>query len=345
MIRIGIAGLGGMGTVHARNATSTEGARLVAVASTRADRAREVAAELGVRACSYDELCSSDDVDAVVVAARSIDHARAGRKVLQSGKHLFLEKPGATTLADHDALQADAHAWPDAVVQVGYQRRYDPEFVEASRLVSSGAIGEPLLVLATSRDVRTPEPEDPGPAGGFLLDMASHDYDAACWFLAQEPLEVHAVRFSAVYPELLELGDLDNATVTIRFENDRIATTHVSRTCAFGHDIRMEVVGSEGSVLIGNGAGGAGVVTLTARDRSAFPQDYRERFVDAYRAELAAFVAACAGYGPRGPGLLEDRRTVAIGIAARAGALATAPLAVGQDWPWPSLTVAPPASA
>ncbi len=341
MIRIGVAGLGGMGTVHARNALSTEGARLVAVASTRRDRAREVAVELGVRACSYEELCAADDVDAVVVAARSVDHAAVGREILRSGKHLFLEKPGATTLADHDALQADAAARPGVVVQVGYQRRYDPPFVEASRLVSSGAIGEPLLVLATSRDVRTPEPEDPRPAGGFLLDMASHDYDAACWFLAQEPVEVHAVRRSTVYPELVELGDLDNATVTIRFDGSGIATTHVSRTCAFGHDIRMEVVGSEGSVLVG-GFGQTGVVALTARDRAAFPQDYRERFVDAYRSELAAFVAACAGDGPRGPGLREDRRAVAIGIAARASALESASLRVGRDWPWPSQPVDAP---
>jgi len=345
MIRIGIAGLGGMGAVHARNALSTKGAQLVAAASTRPDRAREAAAELGVRACSYDELCADDDVDAIVVAARSVDHAALGRKVLRSGKHLFLEKPGATTLADHDALRADAQARPDTVVQVGYQRRYDPAFVDARRLVSAGAIGEPLLVLATSRDVRTPEPEDPRPAGGFLLDMASHDYDAACWLLAQEPVEVHAVRQSTVYPELLELGDLDNAIVTIRFDAGGIATTHVSRTCAFGHDIRMEVVGSEGSVLVGGAAGRGGAVVLTARDRSAFPQDYRERFVDAYRSELAAFVVACAGAGPRGPGLPEDRRAVAIGIAARASALEAAPLQVGPDWPWPSQPVDAPASA
>ncbi len=343
MIRIGVAGLGGMGVVHAKNALSIDGARLVAVASTRADRAREVAEELGVRAFSYDELCAAADVDAIVVAARSVDHGVVGREVLRSGKHLFLEKPGATTLADHKALSAEAAARPDAVVQVGYQRRFDPAFTEAERLVSTGAIGEPLLVLGTSRDVLTPEPEDPRPAGGFLLDMASHDYDAACWLLGQNPVEVHALRQSKVYPELLELGDLDNATVTIRFDGGGIAVTHVSRTCAFGHDIRTEVVGSEGSVLVGNATGRAGVITLTARDRPAFPLDYRERFADAYQAELTAFVAACAGEGPAGPGLAEDRRAVTIGVAARASALEGAPLEVGKDWPWPSLDPVAPA--
>ena len=245
-MRIGVAGLGGMGVVHARNALATPGATLVAVASTRAANAQEIAGELGVRAATYDELFAADDIDAVIVAARSIDHARVACDVLRAGKHLFLEKPGATTLADHDALVAEATLRPAQIVQVGYHRRYDAGFVEAHRLVASGAIGEPLLVLQTSRDIRTPEPEDPGPTGGFLVDMASHDYDAACWLLDQEPVEVFAARQSAVYPELESLGDLDNAAVTIRFAGGGIGTTHVSRTCAFGHDVRCEVVGKIG---------------------------------------------------------------------------------------------------
>ena len=335
IVRIGVAGLGGMGTEHARNVLATPGAALVAVASTRAERARDVARELDVVARTYDELYADASLDAIVVAARSVDHAAVAQAVLASGKHLFLEKPGATSLVDHDQLSATALMWPDAVVQVGYHRRYDSEFVEARRLVGEGAIGEPLLVLMVNRDVRTPEPEDPRPAGGFLVDMASHDYDTACWFLGQEPVEVHTVRQAAIYPELLALGDLDNAIVTVRFDGAGIATAHVSRTCAFGHDIRAEIVGSEGSILVGNEASRGGVTVLTEGERSLFPLDYRERFPDAYRAELAAFVRACLGQESPEPGLAEDRRAVAIGVAARASAERGTALAVGPDWPWP----------
>ncbi|MGZ4291944.1 MAG: Gfo/Idh/MocA family oxidoreductase, partial [Gaiellaceae bacterium] len=118
-IRLGIIGLGGMGTVHTQNALQLETAHLVAVASTRRERAAEAARELGVRALTYEELLAADDVDAVVVAARSIDHARWGSAALVAGKHLFLEKPGATSLAGHDVLAAAAAARPGAVVQVG----------------------------------------------------------------------------------------------------------------------------------------------------------------------------------------------------------------------------------
>jgi myo-inositol 2-dehydrogenase / D-chiro-inositol 1-dehydrogenase len=314
-----------MGVVHARNAVELPGVELAAVAAARPGRAAEVGEELGVDACSYDELIARDDVEAVVVAARSVDHADVAARVLAAGKHLFLEKPGATSLAGHDRL----HAPDGLVVQVGYQRRFDADWIDAKRAVDEGAIGTPLVVLATSRDMEWPEGERPEDTGGFLLDMAVHDYDAICWFLGGKPVEVTALRQARVYPELEALGDLDNALVTIRFDDGGLAMTHVSRTCAFAHDIRCEVVGTGGSVFVGDLSG-----VVTARDRPRFAQDYRELFPDAYRAELTAFADACRGGERRGAGLEEDRVAVEIGIAARASALAGEPRAVGVDWPW-----------
>jgi myo-inositol 2-dehydrogenase/D-chiro-inositol 1-dehydrogenase len=323
-----------MGSLHARNVLEIPGAELVAVASTRPERAAEAAAELGVRAATYEELFAAGDVDAVVLAARSVDHAARACEVLAAGKHLFLEKPGATALAGQSAVRSAAEAHGDRVVQVGYHRRYDARWIEARRRIEEGAIGRPLLVIGVARDVRTPEPEDPLPAGGFLIDMASHDYDAACWFLGQEPVEAFAARQSSVYPELEALGDLDNAAVTVRFDGGGIAALHISRTCAWGHDVRVEVVGDEGSVFVGNASSRDGVSLMTRDDGRSFPQDYRELFADAYVAELAGFVAACSGEGPRGPGLEDDRRAVAVGVAARASAVAGRPLEVGADWGW-----------
>ncbi len=318
-----------MGLVHARNARELPGVRLVAVAAARPGRAEEVARELETEACTYDELIAREDVDAVVVAARSVDHAEVARAVLAAGKHLFLEKPGAATLAGHEQLRAAVR--PGLVVQLGYQRRFDAGYAEARRMVAEGAIGRPLLVLATSRDMDWPEGDLPADSGGFLLDMAVHDYDLACWFLGEEPVEVSAVRQARVYAELEAYGDLDNALVTIRFADGGAAFTHVSRTSRYGHDVRCEVVGSEGSVFVGE----AGLGLLTERDRALYPADYRERFADAYRDELAAFVEACAGGEVRGAGLEDDRRAVEIGVAARASAVAGEPRAVGRDWPWP----------
>jgi predicted dehydrogenase len=324
-----------MGMVHARNALRLEGVELVGVASTRAARAEEASRLLGVPAYTYPELFASDEVEGVVLAARSIDHARHACTVLAAGKHLLLEKPGATTVAGHDAVRAAAAAHHQCIVQVGYHRRFDSRWLEARRRVAEGAIGRPLLVLGVARDVRTPEPEDPVPTGGFLVDMASHDYDAACWFLGQEPVEAYAARQASVYPELEALGDLDNAAVTVRFDGGGFAALHISRTCPWGHDVRTEIVGDEGSVLIGTDASRDGVTLVSRNDSSRFPQDYRALFADAYAAELAAFAAVCRGEQPSGPGLEDDRRAVATGVAARASAVAGRPLEVGPDWPWP----------
>jgi myo-inositol 2-dehydrogenase/D-chiro-inositol 1-dehydrogenase len=323
-----------MGTVHAENAMRLPGAELVAVAATRPARAQEVGSHLGVPYGSYSELFERDDLDAVVLAARSVDHAPLALEVLRAGKHLFLEKPGATSLAEHDELREEAAARPDQIVQVGYMRRYDDSFVEAARRVRSGEAGQVLVVLLTSRDTEWPPGEDPLDTGGFLLDMASHDYDAACWFFDDDPVEVSAARQALVYPELADRGDLDNGVVTIRFARGGLAVTHVSRTSTFGHDIRCEVVGSEGSVFVrGPGDGASEQIGLPQASR--FPADYRERFADAYVRELAAFVAACTRTGSPGPTLEDDRRAVAVGVAARASAVAGRPLAVGEDWPWP----------
>jgi scyllo-inositol 2-dehydrogenase (NAD+) len=323
-----------MGTLHAENAQRIPGAELVAVAAAREGRAEEVGKSLGVRHCGYRELFASDQVDAVLLAARSVDHGPLAVEVLLAGKHLFLEKPGATSLAEHDALRQESAARPDQVVQVGYMRRYDRGFVEAHRRIRDGDAGQPLVTLLTSRDMEWPQGEDPHDTGGFLLDMASHDYDTACWLLDDDPAEVSVARQALVYPELAEIGDLDNAVVTVRFARGSIAVTHVSRTSPFGHDIRCEVLGTEGSVFV-RGAGDGDATVIDRSDAPGFPADYRARFADAYLAELTAFVRACTGGGPPGPTLDEDRKAVAAGVAARASALAGRPLAVGTDWPWP----------
>jgi predicted dehydrogenase len=323
-----------MGTLHAENVSRLPGAELVAVAAVRPGRAEEVGKRLGVAHCGYSELFARDDVDAVVLAARSVDHGPLALAVLTSGKHLFLEKPGATSLAEHDTLRHESAARPDQVVQVGYMRRYDAAFVEARRRVRARDGGRPLVILLTSRDTEWPVGEHPRDTGGFLLDMAAHDYDAACWLFEDEPVEVSVARQALVYPQLEELGDLDNGVVAIRFAQGGIAVTHVSRTSPFGHDIRCEVVGSEGSVFV-RGPGDAAATVIGREDAPRFPADYRERFADAYVAELSAFVRACTGDGPAGPTLDDDRKAVATGIAARASAVMGRPLEVGPDWSWP----------
>jgi scyllo-inositol 2-dehydrogenase (NAD+) len=343
-VRVAVAGLGDIGLMHAQNVAAYPGAELVAVASATMERAAEVAAKLGpgVKPFSHEELPASD-VEAVVLCCRAREHVKYAVPLLEAGKHLLMEKPGATTLADHDRLLAAAEAAPDSVLQIGYMRRFDPLFSEAHRLVAAGAIGEPLVVRMTSRDQEFPAGEDPADTGGFALDMAVHDYDTAGWMLGQRPVRVSVERQALVHPQLLQLGDFDNAIITVSFDAGGIATSHISRTCAFGHDIRAEIMGREGSIFVSNGAEGTGVTILDADSRDRFPTDFQARFRDAFRAEIAHFVDTCAAAlgGAAADGSLvaaatldDDRRAVETGVAARASAVQERPLAVGEDWPW-----------
>ena len=105
-----------------------------------------------------------------------------------------------------------------SVLQIAYMRRFDPLFLEAHRLVAAGAIGGRCLSwrpAATTISIRRGMPEDPADTGGFLLDMAAHDYDTACWMLGQRPVRVSVTRQALVHPQLLEIGDFDNALVTV----------------------------------------------------------------------------------------------------------------------------------
>ncbi len=350
-MRVAVAGLGGIGLMHAQNVARHDGSELVAVASGTPGRAADVAAELGagVEALSHEDLAVSDDVEAVVLCCRAREHVKYAVPLLEGGKHVLLEKPGATTLTDHDGLRAAAEAAPDRVLQIGYMRRFDPLFSEAHRLVRAGAIGQPLVVRMTSRDEEFPAGEDPADTGGFLLDMAVHDYDTACWILGQRPVRVSAERQALVHPQLFEVGDLDNAIVTVTFDGGGLATSHISRTCAFGHDIRAEIMGSEGSIFVGNGADGPGVTILDASSGNRFPRDYQARFRDAFRAEISHFVNVCAAAkrgdaalatGPGSSGVAatldDDRLAVETGVAARASAVQERALTVGEDWPWPA---------
>ena len=147
-------------------------------------------------------------------------------------------------------------------------------------------------------------------------------------------MEVSVARQALVYPELARLGDLDNAVVTIRFAGGGLAVTHVSRTSSYGHVIRCEVVGDRGLgfVRAGDEAGAGGRPRCSPQ---ASRLDYRDRFADAYVAELTAFVRACFGRTARpAPTLESDRRAVATGVAARASAVEGGPLEVGTDWAW-----------
>jgi myo-inositol 2-dehydrogenase / D-chiro-inositol 1-dehydrogenase len=330
-LRLGIAGTGFIGQMHARNAACSDAVELVAVGSARgADAASALAGDLGagVRALSLEELWQDDQVEAVLLATRTSDHAEHAVEVIAAGKHLLLEKPGAETVSAQRRVSEAAAGRPDLIVRVAYHRRHDPRFRELSQLIADGAIGEPFAVHSISREDFPPDEGDRF-SGGFIMDVGVHDFDAARWLLGEDPRTVHANGHAPVYPD----AGPDNVYVMIAY--DRCATTvHLSRTSRVGLDIRFEVIGTDGAAMLAPARVGGGITIATATRAHEFPADCRDAFADAYPAELEDFAASCRGSADSVPGatLADDHWAVATAVAARASTVRGEPLAVGPDW-------------
>ena len=328
-LRLGIAGTGFIGQMHARNAARSDAVELVAVGSTRgAEAASGLAREIGeaVRGLSLEQLWHDDEVEAVLLATRTSEHAAQAIEVIDAGKHLLLEKPGAITVGGQQQIAKAAASRPDLVVRVAYHRRHDPRFRELQRLIAEGAIGEPFAVHSTSRENFPPDEGD-GFSGGFIMDVGVHDFETARWLLGEDPQTVYAFGHAPVY------GDLgpDNVYVTIAYE--RSATTvQLSRTSTVGLEFRFEVTGTEGAALLAPGRLGGGITLLSASRAHEFPVDCRAAFPDAYPTELADFAAACRGHDAPGATLADDHWAVATAVAARASATRGEVLSVGPDW-------------
>jgi predicted dehydrogenase len=328
-LRLGIVGTGFIGQFHARNSVASDAVELVAVASARGpDHARKLAAGLGapVRALSIDAMLADPEVDGVLLATRTSDHASHAVEVLERGKHLLLEKPGAPTLAEHGLIAAAAARRPDLVTRVAYHRRHDPRFQELARLIDEGAIGEPYAVHSISREDYPPSDGDRF-TGGFVMDVGVHDFDTARWLVGSDPRTVHALAHAPRYSD----AELDNVYVAIDY-GGRAGTVQLSRTSRVGLEMRFEVVGSEGSALLTEQRLGGGITVWTAARAHEFPPDCRAAFPDAYPRELADFAASRRGETVPGATLADDRWAIATALAARASAAREVTLEVGPDW-------------
>jgi inositol 2-dehydrogenase len=294
-------------------------AELVALADPERSRAATLAQSLGV-ADVYDNteaLLARADIEAVVIATPTGNHVDAIRAAAAAGKHIFSEKPLALTLESCDAAIAAVNA-AGVTLQVGFMRRFDPSYLVAKKQIDAGAIGQPVMFKSLSRDPRRTSLEfarrENG--GGMILDMGVHDFDLARWLMGSEVERVFSEGGCLAFPELREVGDIDNALINMRFANGAIGNVDLSRNAVYGYDIQTEVLGTEGSLRIGRLQHTSAVLLNQAGvTHDALPY-FIERFADAYAAEIRAFIGAiAAGQAPPVSG--EDARTAtAIGIAA-----------------------------
>jgi len=301
-LRVGLVGLGRLGRVYARDlARLIPETQLTAVADTAPDLARTVAREFGVPRSYTDPLALLDDrsVDAVVVVTPTHTHSEIVVAALNRGKPTFCEKPPALNLDEALAMQA-ATVQTGVPLQIGFMRRYDAGYAAAKRQIADGAIGNVVVFKSSSRDPFPPSVEyaNPRSSGGLIVDMGIHDIDLARFFMG-EVRTAHAIGGTLAYPELGAVGDIDNAIVTLVFEDGRLGVIDLTRNGIYGYDITTELLGTAGTLRIGY----LRETPLFVMTKGGVTHDtvpyFMERFEKAYVTQLQDFARAIlAGRAP-----------------------------------------------
>jgi myo-inositol 2-dehydrogenase/D-chiro-inositol 1-dehydrogenase len=333
LLRIGLIGAGRIGQVHASTiAYRVAGAQLAAVTDPVPGAAQAVAAKFGALAtrADYRAMIADPDIDAVLICTPTDTHAEIVIAAAQAGKQIFCEKPLALNLHDTDAaIQAAERA--GVKLQVGFNRRFDANFARVRKAVAGGEIGQPQIMHVISRDPAPPPLTYIKSSGGIFLDMTIHDWDIARFLIGSEIDELYVQGGVMVDPAIGEAGDIDTHVTLLRFANGVIGTIDNSRRAVYGYDQRVEVFGSAGAIQADNNYPNNTVLSTAESVHRDLPLNFfMQRYVDAFAAEIEAFVEAVAGDTPVPVSGYDGRMALAVGLAAHKSYAERRPVKVAE---------------
>jgi len=290
-LRVGVIGAGIMGADHANTLRrSVRGAEVTAVADV--DLARAEAAAEGSRA--YDDafaLIADPAVDAVVIASHDSVHAAQVVAAVRAGKAVLCEKPLAPTLAEGRQVLREIGATGEALLSLGFMRRFDPGYVQLRQAIDDGSIGAPVLVHNVSRGVSSA----PNATSEFsITGSAIHECDVVPWLLRSPVVEVSwiAPRRSSQANEGLQ----DPQLIHLRTADGVLSTVETFLNARYGYVVRCEVVGENGTISLTEPA--RVVVEGELKRSTGYAADWRPRFADAYRLELQAWIDSVLAGAP-----------------------------------------------
>ena len=318
-LHIGIIGAGRIGAVHAETlAFRLPEAKALIIADINRPAAEEVATRYGIPRVteSAEEVLADPEIEAVLICSSTDTHTDLIVAAAGAGKHIFCEKPIDHRLEKIDrALAAVKKA--GVQLQVGFNRRFDPNFLKVREIVKSGGIGEPHVLKITSRDPSPPPEAYIRASGGIFLDMTIHDFDMARYLMGSDVTEVYARATVLVDPVFEKAGDWDTAVVTLTFANGALGTIDNSRKAVYGYDQRVEVFGSEGMVTVANNAPDSHICLDRTGTHSSLPLNFfMERYTESYLREMQAFVDSVRENKPVPVTGNDCLMAVAIGLAA-----------------------------
>ena len=318
-VRIGVIGAGRIGKLHARNLSfNISDATVVAISDIFLNAAKECAAECRIPKAVKDhrEILEDPDVDAIFICSSTDTHSQMIVEGAEAGKQIFCEKPIDFDIDRIDkALEAVEQA--GVKLQIGFNRRFDPNFKRVRDAVAEGELGTPHIIRITSRDPEPPPIEYVKVSGGLFLDMMIHDFDMCRYLMGEEVVEVYATGTTLIDPKIGEAGDVDTAVVTLTYESGAYCVIDNSRQAVYGYDQRVEVFGTEGCVVVDNRE----PYSATFFKRGQVQRDplhyfFLERYKDAYLEETREFIKCVQeGTTPSVTGI-DGKLPIIIGLAA-----------------------------
>jgi len=316
MIDVALFGAGRIGKIHGGNVVRQPGVRLKYVVDVDSAAAAALAAQHGAQVGTANAVFADASVAVVVIASSTDTHADLIQRAAAAGKAIFCEKP-----VDLDLERAKGCALAVARAGVpcliGFQRRYDPTFAALKARIDAGEIGDPEMLVVTSRDPGAPPVDYIKRSGGIFKDMLIHDFDIFRWILDDEAATVYATGSCLTDPTIEAAGDIDARAVTIRTRKGRLAQINTIRRAAYGYDQRFEVIGSKGMLQAGNHRPTEVVAWNAASISSDKPEHFfLERYRAAYAAEMEHFIEAIGRRQPVRTSIDDGVKALALADAA-----------------------------
>ena len=319
-VNIGLIGTGRIGKVHAENIVyHIRDAHLTGVADVDIASAKETATRRNVQliADDYREIVNNPGIQAIVICSATDTHAEIIHAAAAAGKHVFCEKP----------IDLDLQRVKELVLlidrtkikfQLGFNRRFDPEFLALRKLLQSGEMGDIHILRITSRDPSPPPLEYVKVSGGIFLDMTIHDFDMARFLTGSEVTEVYADGAVLIEPAFADSGDIDTAVTTLRFKNGAIGTIDNSRKTTSGYDQRIETLTSRGMLSALNKTEDQCQILDEKGQHSSLPLHFfLERYTQSYRNIVQSFVDSILNDTPTEVTATDGLMALKVGLGAK----------------------------
>lgn len=293
-LTVGIIGAGRIGKLHVDNLRKIPQIHIKSVSDVVINHLKAWAKEKQIEVLTndYHELLADPEIQAVFICSPTNTHATIIKEAALAGKDIFCEKPVSLSVEEtEEALAVVEKA--GVKLQIGFNRRYDPNFRKIQIIVKEGRIGQPHILRITSRDPEPPGVDYVKASGGLFMDMMIHDFDMARYITGSEVVEVSAAGAVLVDPEIGEAGDVDTAIVTLKFTNGVLGVIDNSRQAVYGYDQRLEIFGDKGAAQADNNRATNVEVSsaeFVTKDKPLhfFLERYRQAYID----EVLEFASA-----------------------------------------------------